>query len=166
MSTHRTYLAELRSHSPDILVHPHPSLRAISSPVTVFGDDLVTFASVMFEMMRKRGGVGLAANQVGIRKRVVVVDLSKHMRSEPPIVLVNPVIVKRSLKKATFTEGCLSLPGVMMEVSRPSKVTVIYSDVSGVETAIKAEGILAACLQHEIDHLDGVLISDYDEPRA
>lgn len=159
-------MVELRHHSLEILVHPHPTLRAVSSPVTGFGDELVTFVSAMFEMMRTAGGVGLAANQIGISKRVIVLDLSRHVPSAPPMALVNPVIVSRSLKKTKFTEGCLSLPGLMMDVSRASKITAIYRDLLGLETAIEAEGILAACLQHEIDHLDGVLISDCDQPQT
>jgi peptide deformylase len=114
----------------------------------------------MFATMYRAPGIGLAAPQVGVGLRFAVVDLMPDNKPDP-IVLINPEVVARSEEQATREEGCLSLPGQYADVTRPAQVTVRYTDATGAKRQIDAEGLLAACLQHEIDHLDGVLFVDH-----
>ena len=106
-------------------------------------------------------GIGLAAIQIGILKRLVVIDISKEKEKRKPIFLVNPEIIYRSKETSVYEEGCLSLPGQFAEVERPAECSVKYIDYFGKEKELKANGLLATCIQHEIDHLNGILFIDY-----
>lgn len=144
-----------------ILHVPDPRLRAKAKPVTPADADRVRgLAAKMLATMYAAPGIGLAAPQVGELLRLVVIDLQKE-ESRDPIVLVNPEIVAASAETATREEGCLSLPGQYADVTRPARVKVRYLDLGGAKREIEGEGLLSACLQHEVDHLDGVLFVDY-----
>ena len=144
-----------------ILLTPHPALRRKTRRVGP--EDAATVRKLvpdMFETMYAAPGIGLAAPQVGVDLRLAVVDLMAD-DTPHPIVLVNPLVVAASDEWATREEGCLSLPGQYADVSRPARVKVRYHDIEGVQREIEADGLLAACLQHELDHLDGVLFVDH-----
>ena len=144
-----------------ILVPPAPILRAKARPVGPGDDDTVrALVPRMLSAMYAAPGIGLAAPQVGVGLRLVVVDLMPDEKPAP-VYLVNPEITRVSEEWATREEGCLSLPGQYADVSRPARVVVRYLDLEGARQEIEAEGLLAACLQHEIDHLDGVLFVDH-----
>ena len=144
-----------------ILVTPHPALRTKARPVGPADADAVrALVPRMFETMYKAPGIGLAAPQVGVGLRVVVVDLMAD-DTPSPMILVNPQIVKVSDEWATREEGCLSVPNQYADVSRPARVAVRYQDAEGATKQVEADGLLAACLQHELDHLDGVLFVDH-----
>ena len=144
-----------------ILVPPAPILRAKARPVGPGDDDTVrALLPRMLSAMYAAPGIGLAAPQVGVGLRLVVVDLMPDEKPAP-VYLVNPEITRVSEEWATREEGCLSLPGQYADVSRPARVVVRYLDLEGARQEIEAEGLLAACLQHEIDHLDGVLFVDH-----
>ncbi len=140
---------------------PDPILKARARPVGA-GDMERVRALVprMFATMYRAPGIGLAAPQVGVGLRFAVVDLMPDDKPAP-MVLINPEVVARSEELATREEGCLSLPGQYADVTRPARVTVRYTDAEGAQRQIEADGLLAACLQHEIDHLDGVLFVDH-----
>lgn len=144
-----------------ILYVPDPRLRAKAKPVGA-GDaaSVRDLAPRMLATMYKAPGIGLAAPQVGVGLRLVVIDLQKDDVSDP-MVLVNPEVVAESAELATREEGCLSLPGQYAEVTRPARVKVRWQDLDGARREVEADGLLAACLQHEIDHLDGVLFVDH-----
>jgi peptide deformylase len=144
-----------------ILIVPDPLLKTRARPVGP-GDAKEVRALVprMFTTMYRAPGIGLAATQVGVGLRIAVVDLMPDQKPAP-IVLVNPEVIAASEELATREEGCLSLPGQYAEVTRPARVKVRYIDVAGAGQEIEAEGLLAACLQHEIDHLDGILFVDH-----
>ncbi len=144
-----------------ILITPHAALRAKARPVQPADAEAVrALVPRMFETMYKAPGIGLAAPQVGVGLRVVVVDLMPG--NEPsPLTLVNPQVVAVSDEWATREEGCLSVPNQYADVSRPARVTVRYHDLDGAQRQVEADGLLAACLQHELDHLDGVLFVDH-----
>lgn len=144
-----------------ILVVPDPRLRAKARPVGAADAERVRdLAPRMLAAMYAAPGIGLAAPQIGELLRLVVIDLQKDEQQDP-IVLVNPEIVAASKDLATREEGCLSLPGQYAEVTRPAVVKVRYQDLTGAKREIEGDGLMAACLQHEIDHLDGVLFVDY-----
>ena len=144
-----------------ILIAPQAILKARARPVAALDADRVrALIPRMFAAMYKAPGIGLAAPQVGVGLRLAVVDLMPNDQLAP-IVLVNPEITAVSTELATREEGCLSIPGQFAEVSRPARVKVRYHDAEGARREIDAEGLLAACLQHEIDHLDGVLFVDH-----
>jgi peptide deformylase len=147
-----------------ILLVPDPRLRARTRTVAP-GDGAAVRALVprMFAAMYAAPGIGLAAPQVGVGLRLAVVDLQPEDKPAP-IVLVNPEIVAASEERALREEGCLSLPGQYAEVERPARVKVRFQDLTGARQEIEADGLLAACLQHEIDHLDGVLFVDHLSP--
>jgi peptide deformylase len=147
-----------------ILLVPDARLRQKARAVGP-GDSEAVRALVprMFASMYAAPGIGLAAPQVGVGLRLVVVDLQPEDRREP-LVLVNPVVVAESAETVTREEGCLSLPGQYAEVTRPARVKVRWQDETGARREVEAEGLLAACLQHEIDHLDGVLFVDHISP--
>ena len=146
---------------PPILVAPHKSLKSRARAVLPADRDAVRLlAPRMLAAMYAAPGIGLAAPQVDVGLRLAVVDLAPG-DERAPIVLVNPEITRVSAEWATREEGCLSLPGQYAEVSRPAAVRVAYADLDGKRHEIDAEGLLAACLQHEIDHLDGVLFVDH-----
>lgn len=144
-----------------ILSIPDPVLREKSAPVTAFDGELRTLAADMLETMYAAPGIGLAAIQIGIPKRLLVIDLAKKDEPKQPQVFVNPEIVESSGEKAIYEEGCLSIPDYYEEVERPSHIKVRYQDERGAEKTLEADGLLATCLQHEIDHLDGKLFIDY-----
>jgi len=144
-----------------ILIAPHPALRLRARPVAPGDDDLVrALLPRMFATMYRAPGIGLAGPQVGTGLRVAVADLVPN-DVRHPIALINPQVVAASDEMATREEGCLSLPGQYADVTRPAFVRVRYLDETGAKREIAADGLLAACLQHEIDHLDGVLFVDH-----
>ena len=145
----------------DILVAPHPALKAPARPVGASDADTVrALLPRMFETMYRAPGIGLAAPQVGVGLRLAVVDLMPDQRREP-LVLINPRLMQASPELATREEGCLSLPNQYAEVTRPAEIRLQFQDAAGVRQELHADGLLAACLQHEIDHLDGVLFTDH-----
>jgi len=144
-----------------ILVVPDPILKARAKPVSE--TDLARVRALvprMLQTMYRAPGIGLAAPQVGVGLRFAVVDLQPD-DTRSPMILINPEVLARSEELATREEGCLSLPGQYADVTRPARVTVSHTDADGVRRQIEADGLLAACLQHEIDHLDGVLFVDH-----
>ena len=144
-----------------IITAPDKRLKVRSAPVDVVDDNVRTLLSDMLETMRAADGVGLAAIQIGVAKRCIVADV--HAPDEPPapLKLVNPEIVWRADERVSREEGCLSFPEHYAEVERPESVTVAYQDETGAAKEITAVGTLAVCLQHEIDHLEGVLFVDH-----
>jgi peptide deformylase len=144
-----------------IITAPDPRLKAKSEPVTVVDDDLRALMDDMMETMHAAPGIGLAAIQVGVAKRIIVMDLSRDDEPPEPRFFVNPQIQSRSGDLVTFEEGCLSVPDMYEEVERPDKISATYLDYDGAEQALNAEGMLATCLQHEMDHLEGILFIDY-----
>ncbi len=137
-------------------------LRKKAKPVQKLDLDIIALIKDMFDTMHSADGIGLAANQVGVLKRIIVVDVSyleetKHIK---PFALINPEVIQKS-GKCTMEEGCLSVPSVRAEVVRPERITVKYKDTNFIDQQIVAEGILARVILHEIDHLDGVLFTDY-----
>jgi peptide deformylase len=144
-----------------ILVLPDPRLRLVSEPVKAVDDELRQLIDDMFETMYDAPGIGLAAIQVGVPKRVITADLAKKDEPRAPQVFINPEILSCSDELSTYEEGCLSIPEIHEDVERPSKVRVRYLDRGGKPHEVDAEGLLATCLQHEIDHLDGVLFIDH-----
>ena len=143
----------------DILHHPDPRLRNVAAPVEAVDDGVRRLADDLLETMYSARGIGLAAVQVGVARRVVVVDVSPQRNA--PLALVNPRVAEAYEGLAEFEEGCLSVPGVYETVPRPARVRIDALDRDGQAVSIEAEGALAACLQHEIDHLDGRLFVDY-----
>src|SRR5829696_9737820 len=145
----------------DILILPDKRLRLVSGPVKKIDREIKQLADDMFETMYDAPGIGLAAIQVGITRRIVTTDLAKKDDPPEPRVFINPEITWRSDETATYEEGCLSIPEIYEEVERNAQVRVKYLDVDGKEQELEASGLLATCLQHEIDHLNGVLFIDH-----
>jgi peptide deformylase len=147
----------------EILILPDKRLRLVSDPVKTIDREIKTLVADMFETMYEAPGIGLAAIQVGVPRRVVTMDLAKKEDEEKkqPRVFLNPEILWKSEEKAIYEEGCLSIPEFYEEVERPAQVRVKYLDLEGREQELDANGLLATCLQHEIDHLNGVLFIDY-----
>jgi peptide deformylase len=144
-----------------ILLAPHPVLKARTRPVTqADAAEVAALLPRMFATMYQAPGIGLAAPQVGVGLRLAVVDLMPGEVNHP-IVLINPEVIAASDEQDTREEGCLSLPGHYADVTRPARVKVRYVDENGARRDLEADGLLAACLQHEIDHLDGVLFVDH-----
>ena len=143
-----------------ILTEPDPFLRQISSEVMKVDDEIRQLMDDMLETMYDAPGIGLAAIQIGVPKRIIVIDLSKE-EEKKPLYFVNPKVIVKSKKNSTYEEGCLSVPGQFAEIDRPDKCHVNYLDYNGQKKEIKAEGLLATCIQHEIDHLEGILFIDY-----
>ena len=144
-----------------ILTVPDPILRKKSLQVDKIDREIKKLMDDMLETMYKAPGIGLAAVQIGVLKRVVVMDISRETDKKEPMYFVNPEIVWKSNEKATYEEGCLSIPNQFANIERSEKCTVKYLDYFGAEKEIKAEGLLATCIQHEIDHLNGILFIDY-----
>jgi len=144
-----------------IITLPDPVLRKKSEPVERVDDDLRKLADNMLETMYDAPGVGLAAVQVGIPRRLIVLDTSKDEDNPTPLVLINPEIVTLGPELRLHEEGCLSIPDVQVEIERPSTLTVRYLDRDGKPQEMTAEGLLATAIQHEVDHLDGKLIIDF-----
>jgi peptide deformylase len=145
----------------DILILPDKRLRLVSKPVKAVDAEVRKLVGDMFETMYDAPGIGLAAIQVGVPRRVVTMDLAKKDEPKKPQVFVNPEVLWKSEEKQTREEGCLSIPEFYDEVERPSQVRIKYLDLEGKEQELTADGILATCLQHEIDHLNGVLFIDH-----
>jgi len=145
----------------DILLYPDPLLRRTADPVDDVDGEVATLVDRMFETMYEAPGIGLAATQVNVHRRVVVIDVSEEKDS--PLTLINPVLVLAE-GEAEMQEGCLSIPEVYETVRRPDQVRVAAVDREGNPFELDAEGLLAVCIQHEIDHLDGKLFVDYLSP--
>ena len=145
----------------EIIKLPDKRLRLVSEPVKQIDAGIRKLVDDMFETMYKAPGIGLAAIQVGVAKRVITMDLSKKEDDHTPQVFINPEILWQSEERAKFEEGCLSIPEYYEEVERPAEVKVKYLDLAGKKREIDAKGLLATCLQHEIDHINGVLFIDH-----
>ena len=144
-----------------ILVEPDIILRQKSQPVNTVGRDEQKLMNDMLDTMYAANGIGLAAIQIGVPQRIIVMDISKDKENKNPMYFVNPVIKNRDLEKSIYEEGCLSVPNQFAEIERPSKCEVEYLDYNGKKEILKAEGLLATCIQHEVDHLEGILFIDY-----
>jgi peptide deformylase len=145
----------------DILTVPHPVLKQVSTPVERVDDDLRRLMDDMLETMYAAPGIGLAAIQVGVPRQVIVMDLARQGEPPQPRYFVNPEILWASDETAPYEEGCLSVPEVYDEVDRPARVKLRYLDYHGQEVTEEAEGLFAVCIQHEMDHLKGVLFIDH-----
>ena len=144
-----------------LVILPDPLLRLVSKPVERVDSALGKFATDMLDTMYDAPGIGLAAIQVGEPIRMLVIDLAKEGEPKAPQIFINPEVVESSDERSIYEEGCLSIPDYYAEVERPAKVRVKFVDQRGQPQEIEAEGLLATCLQHEIDHLDGVLFIDH-----
>ena len=144
-----------------ILIEPDPILRKKCEPLEKVDIETKKLMDDMLETMYAAPGIGLAAIQVGILRRLVVIDISKAEEKKNPIFLINPQIIHKSKKTSVYEEGCLSLPGQFAEIERPAECTLKYVDYDGREKELKADGLLATCIQHEVDHLNGILFIDY-----
>lgn len=144
-----------------ILILPDPRLRLVCAPIGAIDDDLRKLMDDMVDTMHDAPGIGLAASQVGVLKRVVVIDLAKKDEPPQPRYFVNPEIVWSSEEQSVYEEGCLSIPEYYEDVERPASARVRFLDRDGARQEILAEGLLSTALQHEIDHLDGVLFIDH-----
>ena len=144
-----------------ILTEPNKILRKISLPVKKVGKEEQLLMDDMLETMYAAKGIGLAAIQIGIPKRIIVMDLSKDNENNNPMYFVNPIIKNRNSNLSKYLEGCLSLPDQFAEVNRPSTCQVEYLDYNGNKKILKADGLLATCIQHEMDHLEGILFIDH-----
>ncbi len=144
-----------------ILTEPDKTLRQKSLKVDKVDDALRQLMNDMTETMYAAPGIGLAAIQVGVPKRVIVLDVAQKEGTKKPMYFVNPEIINKSENKSIYEEGCLSVPGQFAEVERPANCHVKYLDYNGQPQELKAEGMLATCIQHEMDHLEGVLFIDY-----
>jgi peptide deformylase len=144
-----------------ILCLPDSRLRAVSEKVGVVDEDVRALMDDMLATMYEAPGIGLAAIQIGVAKRVVVMDLAKKDEPPAPMFFADPEIVATSDEESVYEEGCLSVPDYYEEVARPAKVRVRFLDRDGAAREIEAEGLLATCIQHEIDHLDGKLFIDH-----
>lgn len=145
----------------ELIILPDPILRQVSTPVERVDDALRRTLDDMLETMHDAPGIGLAAIQVGIPKRFLVLDLSDDEDKPEPLFLINPEIVKLGDQRRVHEEGCLSIPDVRFDIERPSTLTVRFTDRDGKPQQLDADGLLATAIQHEIDHLDGKLIIDY-----
>ena len=144
-----------------IITEPNPILKQISKDVDKVGKEEQRLMDDMLDTMYQADGIGLAAVQVGVLKRIIVIDISKDENKKAPIYFVNPTIKNKSLEKSVYNEGCLSVVDQFIEVERPSKCEVEYLDYNGEKKNINASGLLATCIQHEIDHLNGITILSY-----
>ncbi|ANG98267.1 peptide deformylase [Brucella pseudogrignonensis] len=140
---------------------PDPLLLAVSLPVETIDDDIRVFAHDMLDTMYKSGGVGIAAVQVGKLLRITAIDVNYRDGERKPLIAINPEIVASSEEQSSYDEGCLSVGPYRSSISRPARITVSYTDLEGEKHQIEADGILATCFQHEIDHMDGVLFFDH-----
>ena len=144
-----------------IIIEPDPILREQSSPLEKVDNELRKLMDDMLETMYSAPGIGLAAVQIGILKRLIVIDISKEDEKKTPLFFVNPEITFKSDKTSTYEEGCLSLPGFYAEVERPTECQINYLDYEGKQKKMMANGLLATCIQHEVDHLNGILFIDH-----
>ena len=143
-----------------ILTEPNQLLRQVSRPVEKVSQEIQNLMDDMLDTMYSANGIGLAAIQIGVPKRIIVIDIGKDKEKKEPQYFVNPVIKNKNSILSTYEEGCLSVPNQFAELDRPSKCEVDYLDYNG-EKLLKAEGLLATCIQHEMDHLEGILFIDY-----
>ena len=144
-----------------ILQEPDPILRQISQPVETVGIEEQQLMDDMLETMYDAPGIGLAAIQIGVPKNIIVMDINREKENKNPMYFVNPVIKNKSEEMSRYEEGCLSLKNVFVEVDRPNMCEVEYLDYNGEKRNLKCDGLLATCIQHEVDHLNGVLMVDY-----
>ncbi len=144
-----------------IIILPDPLLKQVSDPVATVDDAVRKLADDMLETMYDAPGIGLAAIQIGVPRRMLVIDVSKEGEDKQPLVVINPTILKSSDERSVYEEGCLSIPDYYAEVERPATITVEFVDRHGKMQTIDADGLLATCLQHEIDHLNGTLFIDH-----
>ena len=144
-----------------ILTEPNKILRQVSKPVEKVGEEEQKLMNDMLDTMYAAPGIGLAAIQIGVPKRIIVMDISRNENKKEPLYFVNPVIKNKNIKKSIYEEGCLSVPDQFAEIERPNSCEVEYLDYEGKKRSLKAEGLLATCIQHEIDHLEGILFIDY-----
>ena len=144
-----------------LVIAPDERLNRKSEPVAVFDDGIRRLLDDMLETMYANDGIGLAAVQVGVHKRCIVIDIGVRDGTRTPIKFVNPEIVRKAENLSVYTEGCLSFPDQFSDVERPETVTVRYLDEHGAEKTLEADGLLATCLQHEIDHTDGIVFVDH-----
>jgi peptide deformylase len=144
-----------------LIILPDPILRQVSAPLQQVDDSVRALSQDMLETMYDAPGIGLAAIQIGVPKRLLVIDLSKEDEEKKPQVFINPEILQSSDERSIYEEGCLSIPDYYAEVERPARITVKHVGLDGQEHITEAEGLLATCLQHEIDHLNGVLFIDH-----
>tara|TARA_B110000116_G_C16512442_1_gene436220 strand:- start:43 stop:561 length:519 start_codon:yes stop_codon:yes gene_type:complete len=144
-----------------ILIEPDKILRKISEPVVEVGTEEQKLMNDMIDTMYAANGIGLAAIQIGVSKRIIVIDISRDENKKEPMYFVNPVIKNKNLEKSIYEEGCLSVPNQFAEIERPNTCEVEYLDYDGKQQLLKAKGLLATCIQHEMDHLEGILFIDY-----
>ena len=144
-----------------ILTEPDPFLRQKSENVEKVDDNIRSLMNDMLETMYDAPGIGLAAIQIGVPKRIIVIDLSKNDEKKNPQYFVNPEIITKSKKDASYEEGCLSVPNQFAEISRPDTCKIKFLNYEGEEKTLEAKGLLATCIQHEMDHLEGILFIDY-----
>ena len=144
-----------------ILTEPDPFLRQKSKRVEKVDNSIRSLMDDMLETMYEAPGIGLAAIQIGFPKRVIVIDLSREGEEKNPMFFVNPEIISNSNNEATYEEGCLSVPNQFAEINRPDRCQVKFLDYNGKQQILNAEGLLATCIQHEMDHLEGILFIDY-----
>jgi peptide deformylase len=144
-----------------ILTEPNKILRQVSDPVEKIGEDERKLMDDMLDTMYAAPGIGLAAIQIGIPKRIIVIDISRDENKKEPRYFVNPIIRNKNKEKTRYEEGCLSVPDQFAEIERPNKCEIEYLDYDGKKQFLKAEGLLATCIQHEMDHLEGILFIDY-----
>jgi len=144
-----------------ILTEPNKLLRQVSKIVEKVGNEERTLMDDMLDTMYDAPGIGLAAIQIGIAKRIIVMDISRDENKKEPRYFVNPIIKNKNEEKAKYEEGCLSVPDQFAEIERPNACEVEYLDYNGKKQLLKADGLLATCIQHEMDHLEGILFIDY-----
>ena len=144
-----------------IVVEPDPILRKKSEDLEKVDDELRKLMDEMLQIMYKAPGIGLAAVQIGILKKLIVIDISRENEKKNPLFLINPKITFKSKTRSIYEEGCLSLPGYFAEVERPAECHLDYIDYYGKKKELKADGLLSTCIQHEVDHLNGILFIDY-----
>ena len=145
----------------NIITEPNKILRQKSLPVSIVGKEEQKLMNDMLETMYDANGIGLAAIQIGVPKRIIVMDLSKNEEKKSPMYFVNPIITNKITETSTYEEGCLSVPNFFAAVDRPKKCDVEYLDYNGKKKILNANGLLATCIQHEMDHLEGILFIDY-----
>ena len=145
----------------DIITVPDETLKKISKPVEKVGENEKKLINDLFETMYNSNGIGLAAVQVGVLRRVLVIDVSNKDEKKEPLCFINPIIKKVSDDTSTYEEGCLSIPDTFIEIERPKICEVDYIDIDGKIKNLTCNGLLSTCLQHEINHLDGKLIIDH-----
>ncbi len=144
-----------------ILIEPNKILRQKSLPVDNVNKDTQILMDDMLETMYAAPGIGLAAIQVGIPKRIIVLDIEQKEGQKNPLFFINPEIIEKSKNLLTYEDGCLSVPGQFAEIERPDRCHIKYLDYNGEKKEINAKGMLATCIQHEMDHLEGILFIDY-----